>query len=65
MLPKGTKRTLKNNPSHYYVKLKNEDFAWWRLEDLEKNEDKRMMVRLTDEMVMFETYFVLDYPKQM
>jgi hypothetical protein len=53
MLPKGTKRRLMSNHSHYYVKLEDLDFAWWRLENFELDESKRMCERLTDEMLIF------------
>jgi hypothetical protein len=45
--------------SKLYVKLENEDFAWWRLEDEEVELDRRMQVRMTDEMVLSEKHFVV------
>jgi hypothetical protein len=42
MLKKGSKRYLKGREdSKLYVKLENEDFAWWRLEDEEVELDRR------------------------
>jgi hypothetical protein len=60
MLKKGSKRYLKGREdSKQYVKLENEDFAWWRLEDEEVELDRRMQVRMTDEMVLSEKHFVV------
>jgi len=42
------------------VKLEDLDFAWWRKEDLDLEEHKRPMVRMTDEDAFSETYFILE-----
>lgn len=55
---KGTKKRLKNDYSHWYVKLEDKDFAWWRFEkNQELKEEKRPRVRMTDEMVTKENHF--------
>lgn len=64
LLPKGTIRVLFNNPNHYYVKLEDEDFAWWRKEDDTLPEDKRMEVRITDKRVMEATHFNVYVPAE-
>lgn len=60
MLKKGSKRYLKGNEHRPYVKLEDLDFAWWRLEDLNVSEDRRMMVRMTDETVLNENHFIIE-----
>lgn len=59
MLLKGSKRFLKGCEDKPYVKLENENFAWWRLEDKEVDPDKRMQVRMTDEDVLKEKHFIV------
>jgi len=59
-LKKGSKRYLKGNEDKPYVKLEDLDFAWWRKEDLDLEEHKRTMVRMTDEDAFSETYFILE-----
>jgi mevalonate pyrophosphate decarboxylase len=55
---KGTVRFLNyNNWEHLYVKLDDEDFGWWRLENLSIAPEKREMRRLTTEQVESENHF--------
>ncbi len=58
--PHNTIRRLKSNHNHYYVKLSDENFSWWRLEDMLKPEKERMQVRMTDEMVLSESHFKIE-----
>ena len=58
-LKKGTRKYLKYDKNHVYVKLDNDNFGWWMLEDLNKHPDKRMYVRMLDEHVLMENHFVL------
>ena len=63
ILPKGTIRVLDNKPSHYYVKLEDEDFAWWMCQArLNIKDEYKMHVRMTDEMVYKENYFKIFVP---
>ena len=62
LLSKGTTRRTPSS-FDFYIKLDNEDFGWWRLENLELSENKRMMVRLTDEMVLMESQFDIYNPE--
>lgn len=49
---KGTVRFLEhNNWEHLYVKIDNEDFGWWRFENLSIAPQRRMMERITTEQV--------------
>lgn len=56
---KGTKKYLKYDKNHLYIKLDNDNFGWWRLEDLSKHADKRMHVKMSDEQVLKENHFIL------
>jgi hypothetical protein len=63
LLPKGTIRILWTCPSHYYVKIDNEDFGWWISETRPNIKDEyKMQVRMTDEMVLNESHFNVFVP---
>ena len=47
MLPKGSKLYSKYTKGTY-VKLEDEEWSWWALEDENLEVDKQMQVRLTD-----------------
>ena len=48
MLPKGSKLYSEYTKDNY-VKLEDEEWAWWALEDESLPVEKQMQVRLTDE----------------
>ena len=48
MLPKGSKLYSEYTKDNY-VKLEDEEWAWWALEDENLEVDKQMQVRMTDE----------------
>ncbi len=57
---KGTVGFLShNNWEHLYVKVDDEDFGWWRLENLSIAPQRRMMIRITTEYVKTNTHFTI------
>ncbi len=63
LLPKGTIKILTSDPSYYYVKLEDEDFAWWMSQcNPNLDDNKKMHVRMTDLMVLKETHFNVFVP---
>ena len=63
MLPKGTIKVLKTDASYYYVKQENLDFAWWKSQCKPNiDDDRKMQVRMTDEMVLKENIFNVFVP---
>ena len=48
MLPKGSKLYSEYTKDNY-VKLEDEEWSWWALEDENLDVEKQMQVRLTDE----------------
>lgn len=56
-MKRGTIRHLRSDHNHYYVKIDDDEFGWWRLEDESKLKENRMLVRMTTNQVLFETHF--------
>lgn len=59
MLPKGTKRRLKDKHDHWYVKLEDKYFAWWEFKGEGNTDGRKRAVRLTDSSVKKEVHFEL------
>ena len=68
LLPVGTTMSLKGIPEHVYTKTNSPEddlgFAWWIFHDPSKPEDRRMMVRQTDEQVLMANHFSVFVPAE-